>query len=93
MSQPVQSHPAVRENTSNIPTDICCGRCLFRSDKKMKTTANGQNKYLCRFNPPSIVLRGEEYVPVLPIVRDSDFCSNYIDRNTKKTFEVMLNIE
>jgi len=87
------SHPAVPDDDSPIPPTVRCEGCLLRSDKRMKDAQNGKKKYLCRLNPPQIVLKGDEYVPVLPIVRESDFCAGFIDRKTKKTFEEVMNVK
>jgi len=87
------NHPAVPSIDGVIPPNVRCSQCLLRSDKAMKDAKNGLKKYLCRLNPPQILLRGDEYVPVLPIVRESDFCSGFIDKETKKTFEEVMNIK
>ena len=78
---------------------IHCGRCLFRSADSLGVM-NGIKTYLCHFEPPRMLPttrlneQGQNlYVARLPTVRDGiDWCHGWIDNETHRTLEDVLDI-
>jgi hypothetical protein len=80
-------------NDNVRPAHICCENCLFRNTYMLKETKSGHKKYLCRLNPPQIILIDKNLVPVLGIVRSFDYCGSFISRETKETFETIMGVK
>lgn len=61
-------------------------------------TRRGVKKLLCRYDPPQMVASVSKQghpliIPVSPVVLPDNWCSQFIDRETKETFDRIMQID